>query len=668
MNSPGAKFLHDRNQNLHASQEVEVVVDYLRAYGEAIPNQPTDKISAYLGFLGSKDYVNDGILTGDRESLERQIVRAIILQPSEIPEGYFELQRRIAREQGHGDVKVTDGMRAEAARVIGGDQEHSLQNWADYLSSRDARFPDWFKLYAFEGVSKLGKFDKEKGEFQKRSQGTTVPFPELSRGALSQLRSWVQEARLDGKTVIGLHGNLEDQNYDQQKEQKFQKALSSANFGKLYVYALEAVNSGTITLEQKKIIQGSWRAYKQGSDANLLHGDLHGFGLDWCTATGYETAASHLSGGDFYVYYSRDEKGEDRIPRIAIRMKEDSVAEVRGINDGQHLEPEIADIISKRLKDLKGGEEYVVKAEDMKRLTDLDNKISADPSAVLSRDDVRFIYEFDHEIQGFGYDRDPRIDEIRTKRGERDKPELVPLIKEAIKEQLGTAFAGYKTVTRALEGDVLLPRTRNRLVFKRFFARKQKEWQKNGIYDYLAEELVASGAHYTLVATPNMEVSTAQIMRLAWGFRTGRKPLFLMEKRDELYLQYSGKELSGNTDGDPIRLSLIPSRPDNVLTAMTAAEQLQMLRERQKAKPELRLRVPSYLDAVTYWYTLDAQGRELNHYTGAVIRTGIRHFDLEPKEFEGILAQPYSNVDDNEPHSSYAKTSSKFGEARLAVG
>jgi hypothetical protein len=36
----GSQFLHERNSNLHASQEVETVAAYLRRGGEAIPNEP----------------------------------------------------------------------------------------------------------------------------------------------------------------------------------------------------------------------------------------------------------------------------------------------------------------------------------------------------------------------------------------------------------------------------------------------------------------------------------------------------------------------------------------------------------------------------------------------------------------------------------------------------
>ncbi len=78
MQEPGSQFLHDRNPHLHTATEVEAVVDYLRNGGEHIPNEPADKISAYLGFLANRDYVNDGILTGDQASIDRQVEAASV--------------------------------------------------------------------------------------------------------------------------------------------------------------------------------------------------------------------------------------------------------------------------------------------------------------------------------------------------------------------------------------------------------------------------------------------------------------------------------------------------------------------------------------------------------------------------------------------------------------
>lgn len=61
------------------------------------------------------------------------------------------------------------------------------------------------------------------------------------------------------------------------------------------------------------------------------------------------TAQTQLQGGDFYVYYSKNTDGADVIPRVAIRMEEDKIAEVRGIAPKQNVDPYIAPVIEEKI-------------------------------------------------------------------------------------------------------------------------------------------------------------------------------------------------------------------------------------------------------------------------------------------------------------------------------
>ncbi len=402
MEDNGSKFLHDRNPNLHTSQEVEGVVSYLRANGEQIPNEPAQKIESYLGFLANKDYVNDGILTGNQASVDRQI-EAHVIKAEDVPESYFELQRRIAREQGRGDIRITDTLRDQLVEAVQSDQRSGLAKWVEYLGGDDGSYPKWFKHYTWNSVTKLGNYDKEKGEFLKRSKGTTATYPELNREALAYVFDAVNK-KVKGEST-------------ESSDEQLQKLLKSANFGKLYAHAVMKLQPATP--EQKKHIEGSWTKYERSDDprtARRLSGSLQGHGTGWCTA-GESTATAQLQNGDFYVYYTRDEEGKDTVPRVAIRMQGGKVAEVRGINHSQELEPVMTDIALERLKDLPGGEEYTQKAEDMKRLTALERKLTENPDAELTKDEVAFLYELERPIQGFGYEKDPRVGELAGKRG-----------------------------------------------------------------------------------------------------------------------------------------------------------------------------------------------------------------------------------------------------------
>ena len=659
MQTPGSSFLHERNTNLHASQEVEGVVGYLRAGGEAIPNEPADKISSYIGFLANREYANDGILTGDQSSIDRQI-EAHVIKAEDVPEGYFELQRRIAREQGHGDITVTRDMREAMTEAVQADQRVGLGKWVEYLGGEDGGYPDWFKHYTFGSVTKLGGYDKDKGEFLKRSKGTTAAYPELNREALAYVYDVLNKSKVQGEKVDGGANN-----------EQLQKLLGNANFGKLYAHAvLEVAPTSPELLKETK---GSWTKFNQTSDprtARRLSGSLQGHGTGWCTA-GESTANMQLQGGDFYVYYTRDEDGKDTVPRVAVRMQEGTVAEVRGVNAAQELEPVMADITSERLQDLPGGEVYIRRAEDMKLLTAIDKKISSDPSAELTSSELRFLYELDHDIQGFGYETDPRIGEIRAKRGERDKPELARILPETIRDQLKGSFAAYKTVLEQLGGRQRLFRKGEAALspaeLEHLFELKDKDWQENGVYDYLVEQLIENGARFNLVATPNVEASEQQIVALAEAF--GKDQPYETYVYDELYRKgrYTGREWSGNSGNAPVRLSLIPSKADAEISSKTVDDQVRLLRDRQAKQPDLQARVPSLLDAVTYWYSLRAQGDKLAD-SSAYDKTYIRHFDLEPKtvgRWSGVPVSYVSSVGGPSLHFSYAVF---LHVARVAVG
>ncbi|MEZ6330460.1 MAG: hypothetical protein R3B12_00360 [Candidatus Saccharimonadales bacterium] len=98
-----------------------------------------------------------------------------------------------------------------------------------------------------------------------------------------------------------------------QRPAKLQKLLRGSNFGKMYAYALLEATS---TKEIISTTEGSWMKCNQSDDprtARRLSESLQGYGTGWCTA-GEETAILQLQGGDFYVYYTRDEADKDRVP------------------------------------------------------------------------------------------------------------------------------------------------------------------------------------------------------------------------------------------------------------------------------------------------------------------------------------------------------------------
>ncbi|MFO0862900.1 MAG: hypothetical protein U0516_04230 [Candidatus Saccharibacteria bacterium] len=446
--------LQSKYSELHTSQPVEHEVARLRQHGERIPNEPAPKLEAWLRLVERTHTGKGG--SEARQAAQPQIyerIKTLYHRPTQEGgyitglddpsiERYLHHQAQIAHEQGHGAIedimaRANDQVRAEARETIRTDQERSLDAWLDYLTSDDATYPMWFKYYTFRNITRLADYDKQKGEFPKRSKSTTAPFPDINREALAYMED-----------SLAKHYGLKDIDPDNPKDAinpETQALLDrDANFASLYKRAIEY--AAPKHAEQLNVTDGRWIKYDQTSDESkskeLAH-SLHGYGTGWCTA-GEGMAHSQLSGGDFYVYYTKSEDGQYSVPRVAIRMQEEygqqHIAEVRGIEADQNMEAELVPIADAKLAEIdpEGAQQYKKRSEDMRRLTEIDNLLKANPSAELSKDQLRFLYELDSKIEGFGYMKDPRIAELLQTRNPRVdlaftldvQPEQISLTKE----------------------------------------------------------------------------------------------------------------------------------------------------------------------------------------------------------------------------------------------
>ena len=74
-------------------------------------------------------------------------------------------------------------------------------------------------------------------------------------------------------------------------------------------------------------------------------------------------------------------------------------------------------ILNEKLNDFgHEADKYKKKTADMKLLTEIDQKTTENKP--LTKDDLVFLYEVNSSIESFGYEKDPRIAEIRAKRKE----------------------------------------------------------------------------------------------------------------------------------------------------------------------------------------------------------------------------------------------------------
>ena len=405
----GEEFLN----KLYSDMHMEEIVMHTASKSDS----PTDKISKYLNRL--EKVHNRAQDNSHRMSILKKFYydKYVI---KELPEGYINLQKRMARERGYGDLPVTDKMKEELLLFVQKEQQKSLDTWIDYLTSDDAMYPMWFKHYAFKGMLNLTKFDKEKNEFGRRSKTTTEPYIELNREALARVYD----------TLVKEIGNNEEIG------ENVKEALEHGeSFKKLYAYYLTKKSS----VRRDEKTDGIWIKYEQGSDYKPLWESLQGKNTGWCTA-GEGTAKIQLTNGDFYVYYTKDENGEYKEPRIAIRMSgKNRIGEVRGVGEHQNLEGCMTLIAEKKLNEFPSKDKYLKKVNDMRLLTEIDNKVNNEIE--LTKEELRFLYEIDSKIKGFGYGEDPRITRIRYKR---NKKKDLAFVFDCKEENIGTKLSDFE--------------------------------------------------------------------------------------------------------------------------------------------------------------------------------------------------------------------------------
>lgn len=438
-------FLSKKYPDLPGSKPVERAVQKKIQEGEKGSQTKEGLVEAYL------DRLEEFFKTPEKfNRLKYKILEKYVTKYEEIPESYWKLQERIIRKRGEGGdwAEATEEQKEElkkqnAERVLS-DQRASLEQWIDYFASPDSEYiPKNLKYWILRNVIGLQEYDKEKKEFSRRSKGTIKQFPDINYEALAYVVDVIVKKLADKKIEF-------EHDIQSDEREAFQKFLAKEDFTKLYAWANDLMNP--IPDHLLPVTEGKWMKYEQDSDSHEIVKTIRGKGTGWCTA-GENTAKTQLQGGDFYIYYSLDDNGEPTLPRLAIRMEENKVAEVRGVAYKQNIDPYIVPVLETKLKNFgQEGEAYKKKSADMKILTQIEKK--TENKQQLTRDELVFLYEIKDKIQYFGYQKDPRIEEIRkTRKPKEDAPivfECDPTeiawrkedINENTRAYVGTLFEG----------------------------------------------------------------------------------------------------------------------------------------------------------------------------------------------------------------------------------
>ena len=460
----GPVFLKQR-YDLHNSPEVDQAARRTHTRTEeVIPQDPRARIQNYLDrFAEIIDREDPTRRAHGIEAVKRVLHSGYVIKSEDVPESAFLLEQRIARDLGYGDVEITDEFREQKTQQIISNQVQSLDKWVDYFSSDDADYPDWSKYWALRSVLEMGRLEKqidntgaESASFTRRTKDTVASFPPLNPRALAMTITAVQQ-RLSYDRMLEEQRRLPKDKRQkipvtnlstQLSDEAFTQLAGTRNFSRLYAqFLIEIPEYSTEGLQETR---GKWVTYHQGSNAEPLVDSLDGYPLEWCTA-GIDTAKSQLEAGDFHVYYSLNEQGAAVIPRIAIRMEGNKIAEVRGNAPEQNLDPYIAPVVDEKMAEFgTEGEKYKKRAHDMKLLTEIEHRSKI--GQPLSKDDLTFLYEINGSIDGFGYGDDPRIEEVRSQRVlEEDFTVVYPLL-AALKEKTARgAFCNQEELTSLWE-------------------------------------------------------------------------------------------------------------------------------------------------------------------------------------------------------------------------
>ena len=411
MNYKGEEFLDKLYKDLY---QEEIVLK-----SSSFNDGKLERIKKFLDRLKS---THERVIKRDRlDLLKKFYYDKYIIKKENITDDYFSHLESIALERGYGHLKYDEATKDKEKELIINDQKKSLDEWIDYFVSSDTFiYPVWYKYYVFNSIVKLGSFDKEKNKYNKRTDKTIANFPELNREALALAYDYINKYL----------------NKEKPDDEKLEQLILNGSFKNIYIYIIKKLDG--INKDNENNNDGIWIKYNQGSDHTKLVNSLVGRGTGWCTA-GEETAKNQLEMGDFHIYYTLDKNGEYKIPRIAIRMERNRIAEIRGVAENQNLEPEMDSVLKEKLDEFPDKDKYYKKLHDMELLTKIYLKDD------LSKEELLFLYEIEDEREGFGYSRDPRIDEIKKKR---DKIKDLTVALDCTKEEIAT------TKEEALKGNI----------------------------------------------------------------------------------------------------------------------------------------------------------------------------------------------------------------------
>ena len=438
-NEIGAKVLTLVNFESKHKDIVESSFNKARQNKEKLPGKNNERRNfAYLSRLSN-------MVEKHGDALEQKIWEAsaenVVMDYEDIPEAYWKQQEQILRDNGQGR-KLSEYEKEILAEDLIDKQRQSITSWTNYLGDKNCPYPLWFKVYAFDGISKMSNaLNLDDADYSRRDNTTALSFPKLNAEILAKVYRQINDFYgVDKKDWLSKNSD----------DEKLVSLVKSANFPKLY--AKELVDTKVIlkTPERTEDVHGDWFEYKLGDEEEIAS---LAEGTKWCVVDP-NVAHNYLVYGqysnpeeddDYDQDYEDDEDWEDDDIKVedpeakfiifrledpntpgvfasngsaSIRLDPNGIVdEISGLNEGQAVEDALVPIVKEKALSLPGGEKYLQKFDDKQTLIKLDNKMKEGED--LTKEELSFLYELDRPIATLDTynEEDPRIPELKEKYG-----------------------------------------------------------------------------------------------------------------------------------------------------------------------------------------------------------------------------------------------------------
>ena len=456
-NEIGSKVLSLVNFESKHKDIVESSFNKARNNKEKLPGKNNERRN--FAYLSRLDRMVEKYGNKAEQKLWAASAENLVMDYEDIPDAYWKQQEQILRDNGQGR-KLSEYEKEILAEDLIDKQRESITSWTNYLGDKNCPYPLWFKVYAFDGISKMSNaLNLDDADYNRRDNTTALSFPKLNAEILAKVYRQINDFYgVDKENWLAQHSD----------DEKLVSLVKSANFPKLY--AKELVDTKVIlkTPERTEDIHGDWFEYKLGDEEEIAS---LAEGTKWCVVDP-NVAHNYLVYGQYgnpeedddYDQDYEDEDWEDddyedddyddddqaetyehddvevenpEAKFIIFRLEDPNspgvfasngsasirldpngiVDEVSGLNDGQAVEDALVPIVKKKALSLPGGEKYLQKFDDKQTLIKLDNKMKEGED--LTKEELSFLYELDRPIATLDtYNRkDPRIPELKEKYG-----------------------------------------------------------------------------------------------------------------------------------------------------------------------------------------------------------------------------------------------------------